>query len=185
MCTSCRRKHTAKQPIARVMCLGIRAPRGSAVALCSTSSRQRPASGSRSPCGSVETTGSTACMIRMTRRSTRLFRFGWSEARRSTNLWSCLRLQRCPTLATLCANSASHGTRIYSNVEEVWQEESGEEERSEQSESQTGQETDVAEESEEEEPREESESQTGQEKDAEKVLILLLASTTMDARAWT
>ena len=40
---------------------------------------------------------------------------------------------------------------------------SEEEKRSEESESQTGQETDVAEESEEEEPCEESESQTGQE----------------------
>ena len=47
MCTSCPGKRKAKQPTARVMYLGISAPRGTAVVLCSISSRQRPASGSR------------------------------------------------------------------------------------------------------------------------------------------
>ena len=52
---------------------------------------------------------------------------------------------------------------LFESVEAVRGEESEEEKRSAESESQAGQETEVAEESEEEEPCEELESQTGQE----------------------
>ena len=52
---------------------------------------------------------------------------------------------------------------LFESVEAVRGEELEEEKRSEESERQTGQETDVAEESEKEEPCEESESQSGQE----------------------